>query len=102
MTQFSYPLSPDERQQVAALLQARTTVVVGDYRLYADSPDGFIEADDAYGQPSCWSGDSAAEDALQWVDNQYTHDEAERAAFEADNGGPYIDYAAIAHPRNSL
>lgn len=96
LPEFGYPLAPAERRQAAELLRSGRTCVIGDYRLYADNPDGFIETDNAYGQPSCWCGESAAEDALQWVDNQYAHDEAERAAFEADNGGPYIDYSAIA------
>jgi hypothetical protein len=50
MNKFSYPLTPAERRQIAVLLRSGHTCVVGDYRLYADDPDGFIEADNAYGQ----------------------------------------------------
>lgn len=98
MTEFGFPLSPNERQQVTALLRSGKSCTVGDYRLYAD--DDVIEADDAYGLPALWAGETAADKALDWVDRQYAHDEAERTAFEADNGGPYIDYAAIAAPNN--
>jgi hypothetical protein len=68
MTEFQHPLSPEDRQRAAALLRSGQHVHVGDYRLYAD--DGFIEADDAYGQPVIWSASTAPEDALRWVDRQ--------------------------------
>lgn len=79
--EFSYPLAAEARQEAAALLRAGHDCQVGDYRLYAD--DGFIESSDAYGLPVLWSSETAAEAALQWVDEQYAHEEAERAEYAA-------------------
>jgi hypothetical protein len=80
-TKFSHPLSHEDRQQAMTLLQLRKNCRIGNYRLYAN--EDLIEADDAYGQPAIWSGDTAADKALQWVDRQYAHEKAEQAEYEA-------------------
>jgi hypothetical protein len=85
--EFQYPLTPEDRQRAASLLKAGESCQVGEYRLYSDGR--FIETASAYGLPAIWSEESAADDALRWVDDQYAHEAAERAEYAAYMvGGP--------------